>query len=732
MRKLLLYTMGVLVTCFVACAKKELDVHYERPDWLKGNAWEVLEDRGSFTLFLKAVERSGFKDVLDGKSITTVFAPTDEIFSAYLSAHNWSSIEAVPLKELKKLIGYHLVYYAYSQQMLENYKPNGNLMDEPNMAGLYYKYRTRSSDSISEELDVIAGKTRKVFNKDRFLPILSPVHFQTKGIDASSNFNYFFGEGAWKGDSGFNVANAGVTEYAIPTDNGYVYIVDQVLEPLKTIYNTIEEYPEYSEFLKLYDRYRTYSYDEETSSEYGRAGDSLYNVSHGSLPAIASEWTTYGLEDAVSYFDLGGLAYRSFNVFAPDNKSLHTFFEKELSPYYTSLDEVDMLPLALLMYNHVYEGSVVFPAEIGKNADIKTLFGTPIQFDPAQDVQAKSMASNGAFYGLNSTMVPDMFNSVTGPAFRNPNYKIFMYMLFQSGLYQTLMTKDLEYTLFIPSNEVVTSTLFGDSEISFTEGNPRVFGDEVIQVTNADGVLVPLSQSALESFVSSHIVYDKINTLQENKVYRTRTPWNYVYVSNGKVYSTSAFNNKEAVPVKAIAGDWYNGGSFETDLAMLGDSRTLKFTLIGAESSSSILQPYAEFSKLLSKAGLLASGNALSFLFGDRFLLFAPDNETVLKGIADGTIPEDNMELANYLKSYFVSIPENSLSDYPFPGFGVQGIWNTTQGNVSTGYRQLQLIDQGSSLELIDKDGTSHKIAETFPQVFDDGAIYRLHTLLKR
>lgn len=732
MRKLLLYTLSVFVACFVACSKKELVSHYERPDWLKGNSWEVLEDRGQFSLFLEGAERAGFKEVLDGKTIATVFAPSDDAFQRYLAENNWSSIAQVPQKELKKLIGYHLVYYAYNKDMLVNYQPNGSEAKEPNRAGLYYKHRTRSSDSITLERDVIAEKERMVYNKDRFLPVLSNQHFQTKGIDAASNYEYFFGAGTWKGADGFNVANASVSEYALPTDNGYVYLIDEVLEPLNTLFSFISEQPNYSDFLEIYDRYRTFTYDEETSSDYGQAGDSLYHVSHGPLPDIASEWTSYGLSGSVSYFDLAGLAYRSFNVFGPSNQALQAFYSTYFSNYYPSLNEVDMLPLLLLMYNHVYEGNIVFPSEIGNNPDIRTFFGTEIEFDPTSDVNAKTIAANGTFYGLNKVLVPDMFNSVTGPAFTNPKYRVFMYMLFQTGLYSTLASHDIDYTLFIPTNDAVLETYIGDSQLFWDEGDPRVFGDEQIQVENADGILVPLSVNQMNSFVSDHIVFDRISSLNGKSVYRTRNNYGYVYVRDGEVSSTETYNEAESVPVSVIPGDWYNGNAYEVERTMGSDSRSIKFTLMSAESETNVLHPYAEFSKLLSRAGMMEVGNSLSFLFGNRFLLFAPDNETVLQGLEDGLIPEDNSELATYLRAYFVSVPDNSLPDYPFPGFGIEGTWETSLRRDPMDYRQITLNDLGIALELIDEDGTNIPVVGDFPQVFSDGAVYRINKLLKR
>lgn len=47
--------MMLFIVClllFAAC-EKEIEKHNERPDFLKGNAWEVLADRGNYQLFRK-------------------------------------------------------------------------------------------------------------------------------------------------------------------------------------------------------------------------------------------------------------------------------------------------------------------------------------------------------------------------------------------------------------------------------------------------------------------------------------------------------------------------------------------------------------------------------------------------------------------------------------------------------------------------------------------------------
>jgi hypothetical protein len=420
-------------------------------------------------------------------------------------------------------------------------------------------------------------------------------------------------------------------------------------------------------------------------------------------------------------------------VFAPSNSALQDFFNTYFAAHYNSIFDVDMLPISMLMYNHVYEGNIVFPSEIGKNPDVKTLFNTPIEFNPAADVQDKAIASNGVYYGLNKVLVPDLFNSVTGPAFRNPRYKMFMYMLANTGLYQTLSSKDIEYSLFIPDDEALQATLVGDSYLFWSEGNPLVFGDENVMVQNDDGVLVPWSTRQQEIFLSDHIVYGRIQSLTDKKVYRTRNPFSYVYTMNGKVYSSASYNSVDLdVELSTIPGDWYNGITVEPTISMRAEARSIKGTIVGAETPSNPLNQYSEFSKLLGRAGLLEAGSALSFLFGNRFLLFAPDNSTVLQGLADGVFPEDNVELAAYLKTYFISVSDNSLSDYPFPGFAVQGVWNTAQLTGYQQYRVLEMMDRQTHLELKDIDGAIIPVSADLPQLFSDGAVYKISKLLKR
>ena len=118
----------LLASLFVmSCYDIADDDHYKAPDWLKGNAWEVLESEGNHTMFLKAVELSGYKPIVNGQSVLTVMAPDDEAWQSFLQQNGYSSVEDMNAKDpvqLKKTVGYHLMYYAYDWAKMVNFRPN--------------------------------------------------------------------------------------------------------------------------------------------------------------------------------------------------------------------------------------------------------------------------------------------------------------------------------------------------------------------------------------------------------------------------------------------------------------------------------------------------------------------------------------------------------------------------------------------------------------------------------
>ena len=121
-----------------------------------------------------------------------------------------------------------------------------------------------------------------------------------------------------------------------------------------------------------------------------------------------------------------------------------------------------------------------------------------------------------------------------------------------------------------------------------------------------------------------------------------------------------------------------------------------------------------------------------------RCSIFIPINEVLVQAIADGKIPgvtpdgsiADQLQLADYLKNYFVPNESNGLVTYPYVGSGVNGIYNTMNTN-----KQLLIEDDGQSLKVqqysLGQEQTT-KISvvpdnDYFPFAYDDGGVHYIN-----
>jgi len=732
---------GLLLFVFSACENK-MDEHYEVPEWLKGSAWEVLESRGNYSIFLQAAEISGFKPILEGKSLVTVMAPDDEAFTAYLSEQGKSSVSDFSEAELKRLIGFHLMYYSYDQEMLVNFRPydgDGATDEEKQIrAGLYYKHRTRSYEAPTSETDPLTGSEVTVYHNERLLPVFSALHFSTKGIAPKYNYEYFYPASEWTGDNGFNVSNASVDEYGVVTDNGYIYLVDRVVEPLETIYKELQTREEYSKYLELYDQFSYYELDAQLTTDFGNGTD-LYRHYHSPLADIAGEWPV------TNYRSIGEISLLAHSVFAPSNAAFADFFENYWRPGgYSSLTEVHPYAMVYLLYNSVYNESIVFPEEI-KNGDIINSLDMKIDFDvDAVPVANRVICTNGVLYGLNQLDPPGMFTSVTGPAFRRKDLSNYLFMLNASSLLIGLSSQDASLMALIPSNG------------QLTEGGISVI-DNALWSTD-DGDLAPLSNQAMTNIVNIHTVTggQGINA-SGTQVLRTNAPYTYWFVKDGKLTTSVLFNEKfmntaATVPFVQLTETTNNGAAWSN-----GKAYTYDYPELFRAMSSASLQnrlaitrdesyPYYEFSELLRDAGLVNSADGtLNFLMGVRCMVFIPTNDAVKAAIQAGKIPGvatdgsvvSQSELAGYLKCYFLMTEENGMITYPYPGSGIEGEYTTMAKYAGVSVKMI-IDDDGQSLRvrLVMPGSGEGDVVEVvpdhdyFPFAFDDGGAHYIGSAL--
>ena len=718
---LLCVTFSLLL---LSCGK-EFGGHYDVPEWLKGSAWEVLESKENYSTFLRGIELSGFRPMVEGKSIITVMAPNDEAFKTYLSTKGYSSIDDMSKDELKKLIGFHLLYYSYNKEKMVNFRIAGDREleeDKVANAGLYYKFRTRSQNAPTTAVDTL-GQEITIYHLERFLPVFSHKFFETKQIDAKSNYEYFYPNSTWTGADGFNASNASVTEYQILADNGYIYAVDRVLEPLETIYDELKNNPNYSEFFNLYDGYTTYVLDDELTTNYKDAlgVTALYTHAHGNtLPPIAQEWPVS------NQYAIPQLMRDSYNIFAPSNEALAEFYARYWQiGGYSSLADVDRLVMNRLLLQFVHEGTVVFPEEI-KKGTVNNIYDIPFNFDPYQ-TSDKKICINGSFYGLSYFPTPPLFASVIGPVFKYKDYISFCYILAGSGMNPYLST-NTNYVVLMPNNDQMA---VNDITLEYINPGDPSRGKDLMRLD--EGEMVFVSTSDREDIANVH-TSDRIEALNLSgtHVYETKTPFEYWYVKDGKITNSTFFNkmivpnnsnNDPFVPFHQITSDegdkWTNGRAYAYDSQDGIFMPTTGSLIYDLATNNDERYPYYEFARLLKMAGLVSGQNIVYFPEGfiGRFVMFIPTNEVIRQAWADGKIPglenctnpadwdnaeivKDVAKLNNYMTSYFISMALNVIPNHPYIGSSFRSGDYRLLNNVGI----LEYNDTGSSLTVKLKD----------------------------
>lgn len=749
---------------------QDIEEYFETPSWIGGSIYECLQDDGNYNIFLKGVEMSGYQPIVDGKSILTVMAPNDDAMRQYLKDnYGTESIENVPVDEVKKLVGFHILYYAFDKTKLMNFRPNeGDQATEEEKnenAGLYYKFRTRSQDPLSYKNT--ETKDTAIYHFERLMPVFSHYMFRTKGIDAKKNYEYFYPGTTWTGADGFNIANASVNEYAGTSTNGYYYKIDRVLKPTETIYKELQTSGKYTKFLAEYDKYGKYDVDDDLTREYGN-GTTIYQHSYSNrLPNIDCEWPT------TDYQQISQMALSAFSVFAPTDKAWNDFFNDYWHEGgYESLDDVDSTAIADILFNSVCSQSIVFPEEIN-NGTVLNPSNEVISFN-TDEIGDRIVCTNGVLYGCDVLTPPAKYISVTGPVYQKKMYSNFAMMVNNSGLANTLTAQAVKYIMFHADNDQMEQ-----------------YGRITREGSNLTYVGEPNSRVNASPYVYAHVAtpVDGVTDIPTSgvKVYRCLSPDRklYWYVKDGKITNSIKFTEMLDYPANPVTdkseiwanfdklayrGDvngWTNGNAysydrnfFEGDYSRVNNSRLLRLMY---QNMSEPTTDFYGFIKLLSRAGAVNNNGVLSFTV-DECLMFVPTTDALKSAIAAGRIPgvsgnasddvstffdnctiTDADALTYYLRAYFVPMTTAVVTNYPYLGWGEntenEGGLITCQtdettdeaGSISITETRLNIYDDGTKLSvgLVDRatGATTRRVNvsskyDYLPLIFEDGAAH--------
>ncbi|HKK63448.1 MAG TPA: fasciclin domain-containing protein, partial [Bacteroidales bacterium] len=255
-------------------------------------------------------------------------------------------------------------------------------------------------------------------------------------------------------------ANAKITGDEIFAENGFVYTIDQVVEPLNNTEEILEDGP-YEHFLQLIHNKSVFKYNEEATlaqegADEGADVDKLYTLSYPSLPFAIHDEEINTFRNTLE---------RHNGILAPSDQGMDEFFDEYLSAYGTWSNVPEQIE-QLFLISHL-TSEPIYPK------DIREGFYTTVNDLVVEDdlsINAVEFATNSTFIGLEKPIVPKYFSSVSAPLLLDPSFSSFFYSYVATGLLSTLKDQNTEFSFFIEDDQSIAN----DSTIIIERGERRL------------------------------------------------------------------------------------------------------------------------------------------------------------------------------------------------------------------------------------------------------------------
>ena len=688
------YLFPLLFLLFFVSCKDEMDKNpkYQKPVWLEGKVYTVAKSIPEISLFSKCVARAGIDKLLDKSGLYTLMAPTDEAVNAYLAANNYKSIEDIDTLELKRLVEIHILLNPWSKDQLRQLNTNG-WIDQDNEDTRYTGYKRESlliPDNRDYKVLEVAGQlpvisrtgnaTRKVYSAySKYVPLFYSEYMGYSNV-SSSDFKFYYDRtfenseiyygGAKMLSSGEDLNNDGIVDESYAAENGYVYLIDRVIEPLKSaeelLFETGTSSYQFSSFGDLINKYAVFNYNkvatyaQEGASD-GLSVDNLYDISYPNLAfAIGNENT----HSTPSY----SIAYHNA-LFAPTNTA-YTDFENNVlgkgDDYYGGFNTIPNVLKTLILNYHMAKWTPYYPSQAGPNGTQYNNAGDRIDLSDV-NILKKYYGSNCTFVGIDKVLVPDILLSVAAPVILRQSYSYFFASIYQSGLFPVLDNLNTTYSLFAIPDEALEA----DSSLFITYSDDLFAGFKILTSraynrTSEAFQNIPSrasSGTSLRSLINGQIALGVPQGICKKEFLRTLSGY---YISfdreNGQVWggdSTKFGFMGDSVMVlhyhKELSenfGSSYgvspaNGKTFSVD-------HWMQFPKVVFSYGSLRNNENQLFYQLIVKAGLINSTTSrLNFLNeGDALTVFVP-SDSALKAIGAETMATD--KLKELILSHFIT-----------------------------------------------------------------------------
>jgi uncharacterized surface protein with fasciclin (FAS1) repeats len=400
----------LLLLFFSISCKKGFKDYYSDTSPKGGFLYNKIKSEPNFTTFTKGLERADLVQFIGQGGLYTVFAPTDEAFSKFLSNNGYASIDDVPIDKLFKILSFHIVnnmwYYYDLKVRFATYQQR--------------LYLTRNKKFVN--IDVTVADMIKING----IPVINDL----RDIDA---------------------------------ENGVIHGIGEVLIPLPNLEEALQADPQLatSTFYRLmqltadsaFDRFNSYDKDRD-----GRMDSVFYKT----YPLLSNVYTSIEYRQNTTPANQGGDPL-STTFLIPSNQVLDAFIAPAIARIGNSVeDKIAALSpsYAEAVLESYFIGDTVVTAKelITRPRVLRSVNSELIPALPDNLFLRKDIpASNGTIQVINTTFpTSPALKSAMGQAMLDPELSTFMAAVQAAGLMGSLATTTRTGTYLAPTNAAFT------------------------------------------------------------------------------------------------------------------------------------------------------------------------------------------------------------------------------------------------------------------------------------
>jgi uncharacterized surface protein with fasciclin (FAS1) repeats len=453
--KTLKLLLAILLSLNVGCEDFRDHDKYKRPDWLPGKLYTAVSAQPNLSRFAECLRLSGLDTILDVSGSWTVFAPTDEAMEQYLSEKNYAAVSAIPLDKLLKITKFHIIQNAWSLDQLKSLSAYGWRTAEDankfsyafkretmlrNPIEKYWIKRNSKTEMIMLDSTVSDGYKKVIVDSRKYVPIFYDKYFDVNGL-TPQDYHFYFDRDYERGNVYY--AGAKILKSNIFAENGFVHIIDRVVNPMLNAKELLErEMPgeSYNLFLEMVYRYyptflpnmaATFNQPEVRS---GRLVDTLWDLNYADLAfALQNERTGY-VESNVNE-----TLVKHNGLFVPNDDALGKFIDGTLTVRsgFPHWHDTKSLPVDVLQFivSQNFKSAAIYPSTL----QYQEIFSKTGRYHQNEgDIIRKEFGSNCTFIGFNNYIPDRVFTSVTGPVFLRPAFSLFRQAMVYSGAYDQI------------------------------------------------------------------------------------------------------------------------------------------------------------------------------------------------------------------------------------------------------------------------------------------------------